>query len=803
MDIKAILEDVIKTINTEEPLPKKVKVCLDKESENKKLKICVEDKSGTKKGSKIKTKKEDLNMENVEEKPKGKRGRPAKPKEEKPKGKRGRPAKLKENVEEKPKGKRGRPAKPKEEKEEKPKGKRGRPAKQKIDLEKNKAKELMSQPKEDKPKILSVDDLKEISKSLKRKADENAIIDLASIVEKAKKIKPKPKEDKPTFIPKTKKSKPIKTINIIKDNKPKGKVIITPNKTETNIEKYLPPSNKYSDKSNFDKEVFLYEKPIKYLKERLMGSVEDKKLKAQFNKLTDKKALILAILDKEQKKYGVIEPVITNALKNPPYSDLKTNEAFKRFMKDREPSVEPVVKPVAPPIAPPIAPPVAKQDDEIKELIKVQLKELRDAKNKEDEIMDKDPLLKKLYLEYFKENHSVSRDEKYKEIEQMIYKECSKKTKGTNFDCEDITDEINEYFVYKKNLKRFENILNERKRQLQDVKDFFEKYKAKYKGSNIPNKVELEKIYEKLLRFFPNEDIMIVLRDFLKRKPKEEPEEETEEEPEDESVIFDYVFEPEEYIINKIPLISYKKELQIIQSKYDNKKLEQDKKEEKEKIRDKVIVDIKKIAEKYKPLTAFAKKKELSKTETKRLDSIFKDKEKEEGEIDKIARKKMEEINKKYDKLILNNDKELFKEEKKLEKQDFEKELIDMLILYLKKLIIKDKTISYNEKENKFLVDIDGDVNKMMPTEMIEAFIEKYNEVNKTNYDVDARKEVDDKEFINWYLNKKGIKKTGSGKTASVARGAGMKTASVVEGRGVVVVDTDKSLLYNLPRRFL
>jgi hypothetical protein len=126
-----------------------------------------------------------------------------------------------------------------------------------------------------------------------------------------------------------------------------------------------------------------------------------------------------------------------------------------------------------------------------------------------------------------------------------------------------------------------------------------------------------------------------------------------------------------------------------------------------------------------------------------------------------------------------------------------------MLILYLKKLIIKDKTISYNEKENKFLVDIDGDVNKMMPTEMIEAFIEKYNEVNKTNYDVDARKEVDDKEFINWYLNKKGIKKTGSGKTASVARGAGMKTASVVEGRGVMVVDVDKSNFYNIPRRFL
>ena len=783
MDIKAILEDVIKTINTEEPLPKKVKVCLDKETENKKLKICVEDKSGTKKGSKIKTKKEDLNME------------------------------------EKPKGKRGRPAKPKEEKEEKPKGKRGRPAKPKIDLEKNKAKELMSKPKEDKPKILSIDGFKEISKNLKRKADENAIIDLASIVEKAKKIKPKPKEVKPkevkpkevkpTFIPKTKKSKPIKTINIIKDNKPKGNVIITPNKTETNIEKYLPPSNKYSDKSNFDKEVFLYEKPITYLKERLMGSEADKKLKAQVNKLTDKKAIILAILDKEQKKYGVIEPVITNALKNPPYSDIKTNEAFKRYMKDREPVAQPVAKPVAPPVAP-----VAKQDDEIKELIKVQLKELRDAKNKEDEIMDKDPLLKKLYLEYFKENHSVSRDEKYKEIEQMIYKECSKKTKGTNFNCEDITDEINEYFVYKKNLQKYEVNLKNAKKQLQDVEDFFEKNKAKYKGSNISNKVELDKIYDRLLQYFPNEDIMIVLRDFLKRKPKDEPvvkpvvkpkeetEEETEEEPEDESVIFDYVFEPEEYIINKLPIISYKKELQIIQSKYDNKKLEQDKKEEKEKIRDKVKEEIDKNNNKYnKLLNPFLyKKRELTKTEGKRVDSIIKDKRNEEAVIDKEARKKTEEINKKYDKLITNNDNELLKQEQKLEKQDFEKQLLDMLILSLKKLIIKDKTITYNEKENKFLVDIDGDVNKMMPTEMIEAFIDKYNEVNKTNYSVNV--EVNDKEIIKYYMGKKGIK-TGAGKTASVARGAGMKTASVVEGRGVMVVDVDKSNFYNIPRRFL
>ena len=781
MDIKAILEDVIKTINTEEPLPKKVKVCLDKETENKKLKICVEDKSGTKKGSKIKTKKEDLNMENVEEKPKGKRGRPAKPKEDKPKGKRGRPAKPKENVEEKPKGKRGRPAKPK------------------IDLEKNKAKELMSQPKEDKPKILSVDDLKEISKSLKRKADENAIIDLASIVEKAKKIKPKPKEDKPTFIPKTKKSKPIKTINIIKDNKPKGKVIITPNKTETNISKYLPPSNKYSDKSNFDKEAFLYEKPIKYLKERLMGSVEDKKLKAQFNKLTDKKALILAILDKEQKKYGVIEPVITNALKNPPYSDLKTNEAFKQYMKDREPSVEPVVKPVAPPVAPPIAPPVA--PPVVKSVAPVGRrrvgltdKEIKDRKEDYQKDREKRDILCNSINELATLINSIT------ELNKDTFEKINIFTKKNKMSLPFSTPEVKSKVGFNKLIELLIDAIFFRERN-EECLEFI--IKGKFDNLLYLLK-ELDPIRYK-------EAQKIILFNTEKDKPKEEPEdepeeeteEETEEEPEDESVIFDYVFEPEEYIINKIPLISYKKELQIIQSKYDNKKLEQDKKEEKEKIRDKVIVDIKKIAEKYKPLTAFAKKKELTKTETKRLDSIFKDKEKEEGVIDKEARKKMEENNKKYDKLILNNDKELFKEEKKLEKQDFEKELIDMLILYLKKLIIKDKTISYNEKENKFLVDIDGDVNKMMPTEMIEAFIEKYNEVNKTNYDVDARKEVDDKEFINWYLNKKGIKKTGSGKTASVSRGAGMKTASVVEGRGVMVVDVDKSNFYNIPRRFL
>ena len=90
----------------------------------------------------------------------------------------------------------------------------------------------------------------------------------------------------------------------------------------------------------------------------------------------------------------------------------------------------------------------------------------------------------------------------------------------------------------------------------------------------------------------------------------------------------------------------------------------------------------------------------------------------------------------------------------------------------------------------------------MSPTEMVEAFIDKYNEVNSTKYSDNVK--VNDEEFIKWYLNKKGIK-TGAGKTASISRGAGMKTASVsiVEGRGIMVVDVDKSKFYNIPRRFL
>ena len=58
------------------------------------------------------------------------------------------------------------------------------------------------------------------------------------------------------------------------------------------------------------------------------------------------------------------------------------------------------------------------------------------------------------------------------------------------------------------------------------------------------------------------------------------------------------------------------------------------------------------------------------------------------------------------------------------------KKLLDMLILNLKKLIIKDKTITL--KGDKFNIDIDDDMIEMSPTEIVKAFIDKYNEVNST-----------------------------------------------------------------------
>ena len=211
-------------------------------------------------------------------------------------------------------------------------------------------------------------------------------------------------------------------------------------------------------------------------------------------------------------------------------------------------------------------------------------------------------------------------------------------------------------------------------------------------------------------------------------------------------------------------------------------------------LRDKLKEELNVLEDKYKPLYKSSSSEQIDKITNKEI--------KEQQPFKNEYNKKNKEIKKKYEKLIEIETKKYYKVLEKLDKQDFEKELLDMLILSLKKLIIKDKTITYNEKENKFLVDIDGDVNKMTPTEMIEAFIYKYNEVNSTKYSDDVK--VNDEEFIKYYMDKKGIKKTGSGKTASVAMGAGgFKTASVVEGRGIMVVDVDKSNFYNIPRRFL
>ena len=346
MDIKLLLEGVINQINEEEPKPKKVKVCLDKESQDKKkLKICVE---------------ENIVKPKVEGK---KRGRPSKPKvevEEKPKGKRGRPKK--EKVEEKiePK-KRGRPSKPKVESEEKTEPKqRGRPAK---------VKPIMSSPV----------DLTELSKTIKKEADVKAIADLASIVEKAKKIKPKNK--KVSFVPKPKKAKSIKAIKIIKDT-PKGSIVVTPNeplkiepvkvepvKVEPKVDIFKPKTDRYADKSPFEREAFLYDLSVRQLKDRLIGINSTKQLKAQINKMKDKKEIILAVLEKEQTKYGIITPVITNALNQDPYRSLKVNEAFKRYMKDIEVKPEPVkedkpeVKPVVvkPEVKPEVKPVDAQQ----------------------------------------------------------------------------------------------------------------------------------------------------------------------------------------------------------------------------------------------------------------------------------------------------------------------------------------------------------------------------------------------------------------------------------------------------------
>jgi hypothetical protein len=484
MDIKTILEDVIQQINQEIPKPNKVKLCLDKQTNNKKMKLCVVEKDKKEDDPKEKPVEE----KPVEDKPKGKRGRPAKekPLEDKPKGKRGRPAKEKP-LEDKPKGKRGRPAKEKP-LEDKPKGKRGRPAKEK--------------PIEDKPKGKRGRPAKEKPPKEPEETKEEVIV-----------IKGSTKKTTPKFIPKEKKTKPIKPITKFKKEekqKPKQET----EKTKSEIE-YYPFSFSVKTKQNIGNDAFNFSRDFKYKTIKT-----DEGYDFIFNNQRDLSTAIdltMYVSDyKNSRLYKWSYNKVIKSKQEEPKPEPKPIKLIKIIkMKNREP------KKKVQPEPPKAEPPKADEPDDPSQLTNKLLKELRDAKNKEDEIMDKDPSLKKLYLEYFKELHDVSRDERYKEIEQMIYTECGKKTKGTNWDCEEISYDINEYFG--KSLKAFEEVLGRRKRELQNVKDFFEKNKAKYKGSNIPNKVELEKIYERLLRFFPNEDIMIVLRDFLKGKPAVKP----------------------------------------------------------------------------------------------------------------------------------------------------------------------------------------------------------------------------------------------------------------------------------------
>ena len=54
--------------------------------------------------------------------------------------------------------------------------------------------------------------------------------------------------------------------------------------------------------------------------------------------------------------------------------------------------------------------------------LNLQYKTLKRLKEEEDKILNKDPLLKQLYLNYFEKENKVSRDEKYKEIMDEIKK---------------------------------------------------------------------------------------------------------------------------------------------------------------------------------------------------------------------------------------------------------------------------------------------------------------------------------------------------------------------------------------------
>ena len=64
--------------------------------------------------------------------------------------------------------------------------------------------------------------------------------------------------------------------------------------------------------------------------------------------------------------------------------------------------------------------------------------------------MNKDPLLNKLYNEFFKEEVSMTREQKYNEIIEEVNKECNKFTYPiTNYKCDDLDLEISEYFKKK------------------------------------------------------------------------------------------------------------------------------------------------------------------------------------------------------------------------------------------------------------------------------------------------------------------------------------------------------------------
>ena len=85
------------------------------------------------------------------------------------------------------------------------------------------------------------------------------------------------------------------------------------------------------------------------------------------------------------------------------------------------------------------------------------LKDLNFFKDKEDELLDKNPIIKQQYLQWFKDKIGVSRDNKYTELKEKIDKVCGKPSiRVDNFpllikatDCNNIWNEIQEFFAIK------------------------------------------------------------------------------------------------------------------------------------------------------------------------------------------------------------------------------------------------------------------------------------------------------------------------------------------------------------------